>query len=131
MIAAPGAAGIREDQDTLFVIHEGLGFREVRGSSPVLHHEPCRMPFALPHDAPRAPCDFGHEIGAEALDDLVECTRHGRKRSQFLNQRVTTPDGFAALHRLAVARDGARREVALAVSERLVELDRESMGEVV
>ena len=52
VIAAPGAAGIREDQDTLFVIHEGLGFREVRGSGPVLHHEPCRMPFALAHDAP-------------------------------------------------------------------------------
>ena len=38
--AAPGAAGIGEDQDALVVIHEGGGLGEIRRSGPGLDTEP-------------------------------------------------------------------------------------------
>src|SRR4051794_8070768 len=40
VIAAPGAAGIREDQDALVVIHEGRCLGEIRRSWPGLDAEP-------------------------------------------------------------------------------------------
>ena len=40
VIAAPGAAGIREDEDALVVIHEGRGLGEIRRSGPGLDAEP-------------------------------------------------------------------------------------------
>ncbi len=42
------------------------------------------MPLAFAHDAARPARYLGHEIGAEALDDLVERPRNGRKRSQIV-----------------------------------------------
>ncbi len=49
----------------------------------------------------------------------------------MLDQLVTLGDGLPAFDRLTVARDRARRQIALAVRERLVELHGEAMGEVV
>ena len=57
------------------------------------------------------------------------CT--GGKRRQLLDQPVAARDGLAALHRLAVAIDRPRREIALAVGEGLVELGREGVREIV
>ena len=104
VIAAPRAAGIREDQDALLVIHEGGGFREVGRARPGFDHEARRMTLALAHDAARPARHLGHEIGAEALDDLVKRPRHRRQACQMLDQRIAPARGLAAFHRLAVAR---------------------------
>ncbi len=131
VIAAPRAARIREDQDALLVIHEGGGFREVGRARPAFHDQAGGRALAFAHDAARAARHFRHEIGAEALDDLVERPRHRRQACQMLDQRIAAAHRLAAFHRLAIARDRARGEVAFAVSEWLIELHREGMGEVV
>jgi hypothetical protein len=45
----------------------------------------------------------------------------------MLDQRIAAAHGLAAFHRLAIARDGPRGQIALAVGEGLVELHREGM----
>src|SRR3989338_4539997 len=75
--------------------------------------------------------DLGHEIGAEALDDLVKRPRHWRQRGQLLDQRVAPTGGLATFYCLAVAHHRPRGEIALAVGEGLVKLHRKGMGEVV
>ncbi len=82
VIAAPRAAGIREDQDALLVIHEGGGFREV-GRPPGFRRRGARRTLALPHDAARPARDLGHEVGAEALDDLVKRPGTGGSEASF------------------------------------------------
>ena len=49
----------------------------------------------------------------------------------MLDQPVAAFDGLAALDRLAVTKNRPGGEIALAVGERLVELCREGMGEIV
>jgi hypothetical protein len=71
------AACIREDQDAFLVIHEGSGFREVGRPRPAFHDKARSVPLALPHDAARPTRDLGHEVGFEALDDLVKGPRYG------------------------------------------------------
>ena len=127
VIAAPRASGIREDEDALLVIHEGGRLGKIGRSCTVLD---CKA-FALAHDAARAAGDLGDEIGAEALDDLVERAGNGLQRCKPLDQFVATGDGLTALDGLAVSVDRPRRQIALAVGERLVKLHREGMGEVV
>src|SRR3546814_4308646 len=83
------------------------------------------------NDTARAPGHFRHDVGAEALDDLVESPGNRRQRGERLDQAVTTRNGVPALHGLAVAKHGSRRQVAFAVREGLVELHREGMSEVV
>src|SRR5260370_41022055 len=62
---------------------------------------------------------------------MVEGARHRRQRGELLDEGVAAGDSLAALDRLAVARDGPRGEIAFGVGERLVELDREGMREIV
>src|SRR5579875_1231881 len=118
MIAAPGAAGVAEDEDAFGVIHEGGGLGEIRRGGAVLDEQP----VALADDAARAACDFGDQIGAESLDDLVERAGYGRERSELLDQPVAACDGLAALDRLAIAIDGPGREITFGVGKRLIEL---------
>ena len=110
MIGAPGAAGVGEDQDALLVVHEGLRLGEVGRAGAVLDAEP----LALAHDPPRTAGDLRDHVGAEALHDLVERALHRRQRRELLDQPVAAFDGVAALHRLAVAIDRPRGEIALA-----------------
>ncbi len=70
-------------------------------------------------------------VGAEALHDLVERALHRGKRGEPLDQPVAALDGVAALHGLAVAIDRPRGQVALAIGERLEELRREAVRQVV
>ena len=55
----------------------------------------------------------------------------GGERRQALDHAVAPFDGLAALDRLAVAVDGPGREIALAVGERLEELGREAVREII
>ena len=54
-----------------------------------------------------------------------------RQRRQLLDQPITAGDGLAALHGLAIAIDRPRGEIALAVGERLVELGREAVRQII
>ena len=127
MIGAPGAAGVREDEDALGIVHEGGGFGEVRRAGPVLDHQP----VSLADHAARASRHLRHHLGSEPLHDLVERAGDRRERGELFDQAVAAGDRFAALDRLAVAIDGPGGEIALGVGERLVELHGEGMGEVV
>ena len=108
VVAAAGPTGIRENEDALDVVHERRGLREVRRAGAVLNHHP----ITLTDNAARAPGDFGYDICAKALDDLVEGAGHGSERGEFLDQAVAPGSGFPALDRLAVAIDGPGREIA-------------------
>jgi hypothetical protein len=78
VIAAAGAAGVREDQDALLSsmkpavsarLAEAARFSTTRRRRP------------LADDAPRAARHLGHHVGAEALDDLVERAGHRRQEA--------------------------------------------------
>ena len=60
-------------------------------------------PSPLRTIAARAARHFGDDVGAEALDDLVERAGNRRQRRQLLDQAVAARDGVPASHRLAVA----------------------------
>ena len=75
VIAASGAAGVGEDEDALVVIHKGGGLGKIRRSRAGFDTEP----VVAPDDAPRTSGDFGDEIGAEAVQDLIERALHRRQ----------------------------------------------------
>jgi hypothetical protein len=127
MVGAPGAARVREHQDALLVLHERLGLGEIGGDGAALD----RKAVALAHDAPRASGNLRHLVCAEALHDLVERALHRRQRRELLDQAVAAFNGLTALHRLAVAHDRPRGQIAVIVRERLEQLGREGMREIV
>ena len=75
VIAAPGAAGVGEDEDALLVVHEGGGLGEIGRSGAVLNTEA----VALRRDDAAAAGDLGDKIGAETMQDLVERALHRRQ----------------------------------------------------
>ena len=132
MIGAAGAAGVREHEDALGVIHERLRLGEIGGRRAIFDDEAIdAVRSGLADDTSRAARHLGHHVRAKALDDLVERAMHGRQGRQSLDQPIAARDRLAAQHGLAVAKDGTRRQIAFAVGEWLIELGREAVGEVV
>ena len=128
MIGTAGAAGVGEDQNALLVIHEGLRLGEIGRAGAGSRR---REPVALAHDAPRAAGHFRHHLRAEAVQDLVERALDRGKRGEALDHAVARFDGLAALNRIAVAIDGPGREIALAVGERLEQLGRKAVRQII
>ena len=88
--------------------------------------------IVAPHDAPRAPGDLGDEIGAEAVQDLIERALHRRQRGEMLDHAVAAFDRLARNDRIAVGVvSRARVEIALVVAEELEELRRERVAQIV
>ena len=133
VIGTAGAARVAEHQRALGVVHERPGLGKVGRGGAVLDHEPVDgdAVAGLADDTTGAARHFRHGIGAEMLDELVERAGNRRQAGQLGDQLIAAGDRFAAFDRLAVARDRPRRQVALRIRERLVELHREGMGEVV
>ena len=132
MVGAPGATRVREDEDALGVVHEGLRLGEIGRTRAVLDGEAIdAVRSGLADDPARAARHLGHQLRAEALDDLVERAMDRRQRRQLLDQAITAGDGLAALHGLAIAIDRPRGEIALAVGEGLVELGREAVRQII
>ena len=128
VIAAPGAAGVGEHQDALLVIHESGGLGKIRRGGAGLD---AKTIMAL-DDAPRTPGDLGDEIGAEAVQDLVERALHRRQCCQMLDHPVAAFDRLARNHRIAVGIVGRPREnVALVVAVELEQLGRERVAQIV
>ena len=128
VIAAPGAAGVGEDQNALVVIHEGGGLGKIRGSRTGLDAQAI---VAL-DDAPRTAGDLGDEIGAEAVQDLIERALDRRQGRQMLDHVVAPFDGLARDHRIAVGViSGARADILLVVGVELEQLGRERVAQIV
>jgi hypothetical protein len=126
VVAPARATGIGENKDALGVVHERLRLAEIAGGGAVLDDQAVDAVRAcLADDAPRATRHLGHHVGAEALHDLVERAMNRRQRRQLFDQPIPARDGIATLDRLAVAINGPRAEIALAVGERLEKLRRE------
>ncbi len=132
VIGPPGAASVREDEDALGVVHEGLRLGKIGRSRAVLDGEAIdAVRSGLADDSARAARHLGHQLRAEALDDLIERAMHRRQRSELLDQAITAGNGLAALDGLAITVDWPRGEIALAVGEWLVELGREAVRQVI
>ena len=128
VIAAPGAAGVGEDQNALVVVHEGGGLGKIRGSGTGLDAQAI---VAL-DDAPRAPGDLGDEIGAEAVQDLIERALDRRQGRKMLDHVVAPLDGLPRNDRIAVGViSGARADILLVVGVELEQLGRERVAQIV
>jgi hypothetical protein len=90
VIAAPGAAGVGEDEDALVVIHESGGFGKVGRGGPAFDAQA----VAAFDDAARAAGDLGDQIGAEAVKNLIERALHRRQGRQMLDHGVAPLDCF-------------------------------------
>src|SRR3546814_14200782 len=81
MIAAAGAARIREDQDALGATHEGVGLDQVGAPRATFDVLP---PPAILDDAARSPCHFGDSVGPKPRSEErrvgKECVRTFRFR---------------------------------------------------
>ena len=67
---------------------------------------------------------------AETLHDLVQRRLHRGECRQLLDERVAAGDGLLAEHRIAVVVEHwPAHDIAVVVAERLLQLDREGMGE--
>lgn len=117
MIRPSRAAGFRENQDRLLVVHEGAGLIEIGAARPAFDGEAVdRAAVIAADDAARATGDLSNAICAEVLNDLVEGGRDGRQAAEPFEQRVAAGDGFAAQNRVAVeVIDWPRQEIALGV----------------
>ena len=130
MVAPPGAPRHREHEDALGAVHERGGLGEVGRGRPAAEREAFAPGVGhLQHPA-RAPGDLGDGLVPEMLHDLVERGRHGRERSELLDEGVAPRGGLLADDGVAVVVEhGPRHDVALVVGERLLELHREGVGE--
>lgn len=132
MVGTPRPARVGEDEDTLFVILKGLRFGKIGGTGAVFHRKTVDPVVSAPaHDAARAAGHLRDLVGSETLDDLVERARDGQQRGEVLDQTVAALDRVATLHRLAVAKDGPRADIAVFVAVFFEQLRRERVGEIV
>jgi hypothetical protein len=115
VIAAPCAAGIGEHQNALGVVHEGLGLGQVGGRWAVDDGKDVAGECGLAHDAPSPPRDFGHRIGAEVVEDLIQCGLHGGQGGEMLDELVAAGLGLLAVHGLAINYHRPREQVALVI----------------
>ena len=130
MVAAPGAAGHREDQDALLAIHEGGGLGEVGRRRPAAQRQTLAARIGESQDPARAAGHLRDGLVPEPLHDLVECGGHRRQGRELLDQGVALRDRFPAEHGIAVIVEHRPREqVAALVGEGLLELHREGVGE--
>jgi hypothetical protein len=132
VIGPSRATGIRKYEDALGVVHEGLRLGEIGRTRAVFDGEAIdAVRSGLADDPARAARHLGHQLRAEALDDLVERAMDRRQRRELFDQAITAGNGLAALHGLTIAIDGPRGEIALAVGERLIELGREAVRQII
>src|SRR3546814_19940421 len=100
MIAAAGAARIREDQDALGATHEGVGLDQVGAPRATFDVLP---PPAILDDAARSPCHFGDSVGPKPGDDMIERGSYRRQRAELFEQLVAHPHRSLADDRSAAS----------------------------
>ena len=127
MVAAARPARVGKHQHALVVVHEGLGLGEVGVGGTGLELK--TIGFA--DNAARTACHLRDRVGAEALDDLIERSLDRIERGEPLDHPVAPSHGLAADHRLAIDDHRARAQVARGIGERLEQLDRKAVGQIV
>jgi hypothetical protein len=110
-----------------------MGFSDVGRGWPVLDGEAHRTIAAgAGHNATGTSGHLGNRIAPEMLDNLVKRAGHRRQSGKPLEHRITGTAGFAIEDGVAIRVEcGPRREIALAVGERLIELHRKTVREIV
>ena len=131
MIAAPGAAGIGEDQNALLVIHECRGLSEIGRGRAGSRRPAGRPPSTFADDPARAAGDFCDHVRPETLDDLIKRARNRRQRGQMFDQASRRATASRHSTGWPSRIDRARRQIALAIGEGLIELHREGMRKVI
>ena len=132
VVRAPRAAGVGEYEDALLIVHERLRLAQISGGGPVLDGEAgVAVGPDLAHDASCAAGDLRDHIGSKTLDDLIECAMNWGHGGQTLDEARPSGDGLLRVNRLAVLEDRAGSEIALVVRERLIELGRKTVLEIV
>src|SRR3546814_1521718 len=84
VVAAPGAAGIGEDEDAFLVVHEGLRLAEIGRGGAALDGEAVAARVGLAHDALRPAGDLGHLLGPDVPYALVECCLDPRSEQRHV-----------------------------------------------
>ena len=85
MVAAPGAAGIREHEDTLVSVHERLSLGKVGALSARLQ---LLAPVRSDDEPLSAAGDFSDLVGAKAFDDRIERGGDRRQRAELLDHAL-------------------------------------------
>jgi hypothetical protein len=121
VIAAAGAAGVGENEYPLVVVHESGGFGEIRRGGAGLDAEA----VMAPDDAPGAAGDFGDEVRAEAVQDLIERALHRRQCREVLDHAVAAFDRLAGDDRIAgLVVSRTRENISVVVAVELEQLGR-------
>src|SRR5262249_46611539 len=112
VIAAPGPAGVGEDENALVVIHEGGGLGIIGRGRAVLNAET----IATADNTLRSAGDFGDKIGAEAVQDLIKRALHRRQGGKMFDHPVAAFDRLARNDGIAVGiKSRARLNISVGV----------------
>src|SRR3546814_8132984 len=91
MVAAAGAARVREDKHALGIGLERIGLAEIgRAGSGLDDIAVDAVGTALADDTPRASRHLGDQIGPEVVENLVERGGHRRQRRQMRSEEHTS-----------------------------------------
>ena len=131
VIGAARPARIREDQDFLLAVHEGLGLATVRRGGAGFHAQSRAVGVILANDAPRPAGNFGDLVGSVMLDQLVKRRLDGRESAKAFHQGVTLSHGLLTDEGLTILIDGARTDVAVFIRVFLEQRGREGMDQIV
>src|SRR3546814_6919687 len=100
MVAAAGAARVRDDKHALGIGLERIGLAEIgRAGSGLDDIAVDAVGTALADDTPRASRPLGDQIGPEVVENMVARGGHRRQRRQMFAKTVATIDGDAGLDR--------------------------------
>ena len=132
VVAAPGAAGVGEDEDALLVVHKGGGLGDIGARRTAFDAKPVATLAGAAHDPAAAPGHLGNHLGAEAVQYLVEGAVHRRQGRQMLDHPVAAFLSLARDDRIAVRVIGrAGMEVAFLVGVELEQLGRERVLQII
>jgi hypothetical protein len=98
MIAPPGPARVREDENLLGARHEGVCFSKIgTGRSPL----DALVPARIGQEPAAAACYLGDLVGAEMPDDRVERARDRRHGAELLDEFFPRADCLLRMNGMA------------------------------
>src|SRR3546814_7820890 len=102
MVAAAGAARVREDKHALGIGLERIGLAEIgRAGSGLDDIAVDAVGTALADDTPRASRHLGDQIGPEVVENLVERGGHRRQRRQMFDRSEEHTSELQSLMRIS------------------------------
>ena len=121
VVAPPGAASLREDEDTLFARHESIDIGVALESAPPLLDDLFHAIFCHTDKPATPPRDFGDSIVPEPAKELIQDAVRDRDGADFKHEPIPCLHSFRVFHRASFRIcDGARPEAAFLVLVLLV-----------